>query len=136
MELKENMTCENPNYRPFTIDECLSSLETLFKAYQNDSEFNYQLTVKNSPFNRLKELIKQKEWEQAADESLKQMYFDSMRKSEKAFEIIKRDPEVIIDTINLYDDWETYDEDCEYENVTTYPFKSKEEFDLIKEFIK
>ena len=40
-----------------TLKECIERLETLFKAYQNDSEFNYQLSSPNSPFNILKEAI-------------------------------------------------------------------------------
>ena len=41
-----------------TIEECIDSLETLFKWYQKDNEFNYQLTVEDSPFNQLKKQIK------------------------------------------------------------------------------
>lgn len=40
-----------------TIDECFERLETLFKAYQKDSEFNYQLTSTNSAFNQLKNKV-------------------------------------------------------------------------------
>lgn len=40
------------------IQECISSLETLFKYYKNDSEFNYQLEVSNSPFNLIKKYLK------------------------------------------------------------------------------
>ena len=49
------------------IDECLSGLETLFKAYQKDSEFNYQLTNSNSEFNQLKKLITWKPIEEYFD---------------------------------------------------------------------
>lgn len=41
-----------------TIEECVNRLETLFKAYQKDSEFNYQLSVSDSPFNTLKQYAK------------------------------------------------------------------------------
>ena len=40
-----------------TITECLQCLETLFKAYQQDSEFNYQLVNELSAFNQLKKLV-------------------------------------------------------------------------------
>lgn len=42
---------------PLTIEESISRLETLFKSYQKDSEFNYQLNVSDSPFNQLKKLV-------------------------------------------------------------------------------
>lgn len=54
---------------------------------------------------------------------------------DQALEIIMRDPDAVFNTIDLYNDWEEYDEDCINENVTTYPFKSKEEFDLLKEVL-
>ena len=47
-----------------TIQECLARLETLFKSYQKDSEFNYQLSVCDSPFNQLKELVSWKPMEE------------------------------------------------------------------------
>ncbi len=37
-----------------SIEECIKSIECLFKAYQKDSEFNYQLSNQNSPWNILK----------------------------------------------------------------------------------
>lgn len=40
-----------------TIKECINRLETLFKSYSKDSEFNYQLSVSDSPFNQLKKLV-------------------------------------------------------------------------------
>ena len=50
----EQTSCKK---EPLTIEESISRLETLFKSYQKDSEFNYQLTVSNSPFNQLKKLV-------------------------------------------------------------------------------
>ena len=43
--------------KKLTIEECLQRLEILFKSYQKDSEFNYQLSVSDSPFNQLKKLV-------------------------------------------------------------------------------
>lgn len=37
-----------------SIEECIKSIECLFKAYQKDSEFNYQLSNQHSPWNILK----------------------------------------------------------------------------------
>lgn len=37
-----------------SIEECIKSMECLFKAYQKDSEFNYQLSNNKSPWNILK----------------------------------------------------------------------------------
>lgn len=51
--MKENYIA-GPGPAPKTIEECLLGLETLFKAYRNDSEFNYQLSSSNSEFNQLK----------------------------------------------------------------------------------
>ncbi len=53
----ENESVMNPNQKELTAFECIESLETLFKAYKNDSEFNYQLNVSNSPFNTLKKIL-------------------------------------------------------------------------------
>ena len=44
-----------------TPKEAIERLECLFKAYQKDSEFNYQLTIPNSPFNVIKKYIEQSE---------------------------------------------------------------------------
>lgn len=41
-----------------TIEECVNRLEALFKWYQKDSEFYYQLYANNSPFNTLKQYAK------------------------------------------------------------------------------
>ncbi len=49
-----------PGPAPLTIEECLLGLETLFKAYRNDSEFNYQLSSPNSEFNQLKARLAEK----------------------------------------------------------------------------
>ena len=50
-----------PNKENRTIQENIDRLECLFKSYKNDSEFNYQLEVKNSPFNEIKEYIQKQE---------------------------------------------------------------------------
>lgn len=50
----EQVSCKK---EPLTIEESISRLETLFKSYQKDSEFNYQLTNSDSPFNQLKKLV-------------------------------------------------------------------------------
>ena len=56
----ENESVMNPNQKELTAFECIESLETLFKAYKNDSEFNYQLNVEDSPFNTLKKFLMSK----------------------------------------------------------------------------
>lgn len=55
-------TYSSPSYkREKTLRECIESLECLFKAYQKDSEFNYQLSVSDSPFNILKKAVLEQE---------------------------------------------------------------------------
>lgn len=48
------METGDPKRKEKTLKECIESLETLFKSYKKDSEFNYQLEVENSEFNILK----------------------------------------------------------------------------------
>ena len=45
------------NKKELTLKESIESLKCLFKAYQKDSEFNYQLNVSDSPFNQLVKLV-------------------------------------------------------------------------------
>ena len=40
-----------------TTKECIERLDCLFRAYKKDSEFNYQLSVSDSPWNTLKKRI-------------------------------------------------------------------------------
>ena len=51
------MIAAGPSKEKLTIQECISRLETFFRAYQKDSEFNYQLSVSDSPFNQLREHV-------------------------------------------------------------------------------
>lgn len=52
----------SPDYKKEkTLRECIESLECLFKSYQKDSEFNYQLSVSDSPFNILKKAVLEQE---------------------------------------------------------------------------
>ena len=51
------MIAADPSRENLTIQECISRLETFFRAYPKDSEFNYQLTVSDSPFNQLREHV-------------------------------------------------------------------------------
>ena len=52
----------SPGYKKEkTLRECIESLECLFKSYQKDSEFNYQLSVDDSPFNILKKAVLEQE---------------------------------------------------------------------------
>ena len=46
-------TCSGNKKQP-SLEECVERLETLFKAYQHDSEFNYQLVVSDSSWSILK----------------------------------------------------------------------------------
>lgn len=71
----DNEVVMNPNKKELTVHECIERLETLFKAYKNDSEFNYQLNVEDSPFNTLKKFFMSK----PCDEVM-----------EKAFDALKR----------------------------------------------
>lgn len=43
--------------KELTLKECVDRLECLFKAFKDCSEFNYQLTSQNSPFQVLKRYI-------------------------------------------------------------------------------
>ena len=52
------MLTSNGNNKKRTPNECIESLETLFKSYSEDSEFGYQLHVSNSPFNTLRDYIR------------------------------------------------------------------------------
>lgn len=52
----------SPDYKKEkTLRECIESLECLFKSYQKDSEFNYQLSVSDSPFNILRKAVLEQE---------------------------------------------------------------------------
>lgn len=54
---KEKLEQNGCEKETLTIKECINRLETLFRSYSKDSEFNYQLSVSDSPFNQLKKLI-------------------------------------------------------------------------------
>ncbi len=109
----EQCACQcSGGQKPLTITECIDSLETLFKAYQKDSEFNYQLSVSDSPFNTLKQYT-------------------------KAFEIII-EKEVDMGLFNYCNAVEQYNKnllkDYEYDREAIEPFLlTQEEFDLLKE---
>lgn len=47
------MICADPNRKEKTLNECVESLECLLKNTKS-SDYNYQLTVKDSPFNLIK----------------------------------------------------------------------------------
>lgn len=79
-----NITAD-PNRRELTTEECISSLETLFKAYQNDSEFNYQLNVSNSPFNLLKKRIAQTSKKKKLTKYFERQFAYGRQKSEETF---------------------------------------------------
>lgn len=59
----------NPNKKELTALECIESLENLFKYYKKDSEFNYQLSVSDSPFNTLKKFLMSKLCDEAVKPS-------------------------------------------------------------------
>ena len=50
-------TTNNLIKKQMSTEECIERIETLFRSYQKDSEFNYQLTVNDSPFNQLKDRV-------------------------------------------------------------------------------
>lgn len=77
-----------------TLRECIESLECLFKAYQKDSEFNYQLSVDDSPFNILKRAVL--EQERSMSSSLKDAF------DEVCFECGHGD-EYVIDYVKAHD---------------------------------
>lgn len=54
---KEKLEQNGLEKETLTIKECINRLETLFRSYSKDSEFNYQLSVSDSPFNQLKKLV-------------------------------------------------------------------------------
>ena len=54
---KEKLEQNGCEKETLTIKECINRLETLFRSYSKDSEFNYQLSVSDSPFNQLKKLV-------------------------------------------------------------------------------
>lgn len=60
MENKETTCCPPQEKHTIkeTLQDSLERLECLFKAYQDDSEFNYQLNNENSPWNKLKETVR------------------------------------------------------------------------------
>ena len=85
------MNTADPNKKELTTEECISSLETLFKAYQKDSEFNYQLSVSNSPFNLLKKRLTQTSKKKKIQKYFERHFGYGWEQSEKAFNKLLND---------------------------------------------
>ena len=72
----DNEVVMNPNKKELTAVECIERLETLFKYYVKDSEFNYQLNVSDSPFNTLKKLVMSQHCNEVVEKEIKNLLED------------------------------------------------------------
>lgn len=97
------MNTADPNKKELTAEECISSLETLFKAYQKDSEFNYQLNVSNSPFNLLKKRLAQISKKKKIQKYFERTFGYGWQEDEKEFNKLLNDGWKIVLAIPIQD---------------------------------
>ena len=119
--------------------EALNQLKHYNTIANDDFDMTHEIDIIETELKRLEEKEHNLKVEMKVNAGLVRRLARITKEKEKQDEIlriIKRSPLDVFSTLELYKDWEDYKEDCDYEDCSTFPFENKEEFDLLKEWLK
>ena len=106
---------------------CLNEIETILKKYEITDLNVLDQILENQRF------LANHDYSTLPREDFDGL-FNELRDKRNALEIIKREPNAVIETITTYDTWEEYIKDYPISDRTIWHIiRNKTEFDLLKE---